>query len=1075
MKNLTRKFVLTFVLGLGLAFAAEAQTVQGVVKDATSEPVIGAAVVVDGTTLGASTGVDGSFTLNLPDAKNNVLVVSYIGMKTARIAVAGKTTIEVTLEEDATGIEDVVVVGYGVMKKSDLTGSVGSVAAEDIAARGTVRLEEALQGSVPGVNITQSNSRAGGSFSMQIRGQSSITKSNDPLYVIDGIVSGSMDFLNPEDIERVDVLKDASSTAIYGSRASGGVIMITTKGSKGATKARQMTVSYDGYYGVRDVARMPDFMDTKQFMNYRFARYMEYADKSNPSDGAGHPVYVLSNPTSVFPVASGTDYKQSLIFQRYMENKTYDWADEVLRTATQQNHFLSLEGSSETTAYRFGVGYQSEENVFVKNDYERLNLKGAFDSKLSKVVELGMSANFAYTLQDDFTTDGSNSYSPYNNAFWFAPVLSPWDDEGKLYEIPGKPGVSGISFTSTPNPLIDFQLPNAYVNQTRKFHVFGNFYVRLNLYDGLKFTTTFSPNYYHGRQGVFFGTGVSEEFPKGSAYYQNKKYNSASVVNTDRLDWTWDNQIDYSKTWGDHSLNAMGLFSMYASNKETYEMSGRNISDDKLTYHALGKAGSEGMAIDSGYTESSLVSFAARANYSYKGKYMATVTFRADGSSRFAKDNRWGYFPSAALAWRMSEENWMKNASWLDNLKLRVSYGVTGNNNVGDYVTASTASGPSYVIIGGAEVQGYYPNGLIDTGLVWEEVKEFDAGVDFSAFNGRLGLTADVYSRLSDGQIMNSTVPVETGETSITTNIGSIRNAGIELGFKFGVIRSKNFTWDMNVNFSRNWSKIKELPNGDDYGKNWFIGERINVLRDYKHTDVISDKGVTMITKDGPISYTLQEVYDKYGWMEGEMGVHDWNNDGKISDDDKQIFGCTDPKWMGSLSSSMAFKGFDFSFTIYTKQGQWSRSYFHEQYMDYNDRGRQKFNFDYYIPAGAYVLDDNGDIVQLTESKPGKYPYPTNADKAAGGWFSSTGSAKQEGYQYHDTSFVKVKNICLGYTFPKAWMKKIHVKSLRLYVNVLNPFCWTDYEGFDPEWASAGLVNGGPASVTYQFGANLKF
>ncbi|MBR5820197.1 MAG: SusC/RagA family TonB-linked outer membrane protein, partial [Alistipes sp.] len=678
MKNLTLKFVLTLVLGLGFAFVAEAQTVKGVVKDATGEPVIGAAVVVEGSTLGVSTGVDGSFVLNLPDANKDVLVVSYIGMKEARVNVAGKTLVEVTLEEDATGIEDVVVVGYGVMKKSDLTGSVGSVAAEDIAARGTVRLEEALQGSVPGVNITQSNSRAGGNFTMQIRGQSSITKSNDPLYVIDGIVSSSMDFLNPEDIERVDVLKDASSTAIYGSRASGGVIMITTKGSKGAQKAQQMTVSYDGYYGVRDVARMPDFMDTKQFMDYRFARYMEYADKSKPSDGAGHPVYVLSNPTSVFPVASGTDYKQSLIFQRYMENKTYDWANEVLRTATQQNHYLSLEGATEASSYRFGVGYQNEENVFVKNDYERINLKGAFDTKLSKVVELGMAANFAYTLQDDFTTDGSNSYSPYNNAFWFAPVLSPWDDNGDLYATPGKPGVSGISFTSTPNPLIDFQLPNAYVDQTRKFHVFGNFYVRLNLYDGLKFTTTLSPNFYHGRQGVFFGTGVTEQFPSGSSYFQNKKYNSAKVVNTDRLDWTWDNQIDYNKTWGDHSLSAMGLFSMYASNKETYEMSGRNISDDKLTFHALGKAGSEGMAINSSYTESSLVSFAARANYSYKGKYMATVTFRADGSSRFAKDNRWGYFPSAALAWRMSEESWMQDASWLDNLKLRVSYGVTG-------------------------------------------------------------------------------------------------------------------------------------------------------------------------------------------------------------------------------------------------------------------------------------------------------------------------------------------------------------------------------------------------------------
>ena len=594
-----------------------------------------------------------------------------------------------------------------------------------------------------------------------------------------------------------------------------------------------------------------------------------------------------------------------------MQNKTFNWADEVLRTAAQQNHYISASGSSESTSYRLGFGYQSEENVFKKNDYERFNIKGAFDSKLNKVVEAGMSVNLAYDVQDDFTTDGSNAYSPYNNAFWFAPILSPWDENGKLYEVPGKPG-NGVSFTSTPNPLIDFILPNAYENQTRKFHVFGSAYLRFNLYDGLKFTTTFSPNFYHGRQGIFFGTGVTDEFPLGSSWFQKKKYNEAKVVNTDRFDWTWDNQVDYNKTWGDHTFGAMGLFSMYASNKETYTMSGRNISDDKLSYHALAKAGTDGKSIASTYTESSLVSVAARLNYSYKGKYMATVTMRADGSSRFAEGNRWGFFPSAAVAWRMSEENFLKSASWLDNLKLRAAYGVTGNNNVNDYVTMSSAAGPNYVVIGGEEFQGYYPNGLIDLGLQWEEIKEFNFGVDFSAFNGRLGLTADVYRRLSDGQIMKATVPVETGETSITTNIGSVRNAGIELGFNFGVLRLQNFTWDLGVNFSRNWSKIKELPNGDDVANNWFLGERLNVLRDYKHTDVVTADGVTMHTKDGDVHYTLKEAYEKFGLYEGTMGVHDWNNDGKISDEDKQIYGCKDPKWMGSITSSMAFYGFDF-------------------------------------------------------------------------------------------------------------------------------------------------------------------
>lgn len=1080
MKNFSLKLLFTLVLGMGFAATASAQNLRGGVKDADGQPVIGASVVIEGTTLGTSTDLNGEFALNAPNPAANVLLVSFIGMKDERVNVAGRTRVDIVLTEDANQLEDVVVVGYGVIKKNDLTGSVGSVAAEEIAGRGTTRLEDALQGAVPGVSITQSNSRANGSFDIQIRGQASINNAASPLYVIDGIVCSSMDFLNPEDIERVDVLKDASSTAIYGSRASAGVIMITTKGSKGAGKAQQVTVSYDGYYGIRTKARMPNFMDTQEWMDYRFARFTEL-DKSTYPKGIspeGIPQFSIGErATSVFQGATGGDYTTSPLFPLYMQNKTYDWANEVLRTAAQQNHYISATGATESTAYRLGFGYQSEENVFKKNDYHRFNIKGAFDSKLNKVVEAGMSVNMAYDVQDDFTTDGSNVYSPYNNAFWFAPILSPWDEEGKLIQLPGKLS-SGGSFTSTPNPLIDFELPYAYANETRKFHVFGSAYLRFNLYDGLKFTTTFSPNFYHGRQGVFFGTGITEEHPYGSAWYQNSKRpadSQAEVTNTDRFDWTWDNQVDYNQTWGDHTFGAMGLFSMYQSNKETYYQKSQNISDDKLTFHALEKAAIT-QPNKSTYTESSLVSVAARLNYAYKGKYMATVTMRADGSSRFAKGNRWGFFPSAAVAWRMSEEGFLKNASWLDNLKVRAAYGVTGNNNVNDYVTMSSAGGPNYVVIGGEEYQGYYPNGLIDLGLQWEEIKEFNFGVDFSAFNGRLTLTADAYRRLSDGQIMKATVPVETGETSITTNIGSVRNAGIELGFNFGMVRSKNFTWDLGVNFSRNWSKIKELPSGDDVANNWFIGERLNVLRDYKHTDVVTRDGVTMHTKDGDVHYTLKEAYEKFGLYEGTMGVHDWNNDGKITDADKQIYGCKDPKWMGSITSSMAFYGFDFGFTIYTKQGQWSRSYIHEQYTDYNDRGRQKIVMDYYIPAGTPVIDHaTGNIITLETAKPGKYPYPNNSSNSGGGWYGSKGSAKGEGYQYHDTSFVKVKNICLGYTFPKRWMQKAHIKQLRLYVNVLNPFCWTDYEGFDPEWASATLVNGGPASVTYQIGANLKF
>ncbi|MCH5334527.1 MAG: TonB-dependent receptor [Alistipes sp.] len=1052
---------------------------------------MGAAVTVDGTTLGASTNIDGQFTLNVPDASKAVLTVSYIGMKTQSVPVNGRTHINITLEEDTQQIDDVVVVGYGVMKKSDLTGSVSSVSAEDIASRGTTRLEESLMGAVPGVIVTQADSRAGGSFNIQVRGQSSIGRSTTPLYVIDGIASSSMDYLNPEDIERIDVLKDASSTAIYGSRASNGVVIITTKGGKAAAGASNATVTYDGYYGFRQVARTPNLMTATEFMDFRFARFTtlttEKYDGSKYAgvDASGVPHYQITNSDleSAFLMRSGGEsYRDSKLYELYMAGfKGYDWIKAVTRTAAQQNHYIAVNGANENMNYRLGFGYQSEENVMKENDYHRFNMKGQFDSKISKVFEAGMSINMAYTVDDKFTTN--TSYSPYVNALYFNPFVSPFDENGKLYKYPGAKDAFGSSaqFTSTVNPLIDLYDQN-YIDQDRKFHMFGNIYLRANLYDGLRMTTTLSPSFYHGRTAQFFAKGITEENPEGSQFYTSQKTNEGYIANTDRFDWTWDTQIDYNKTWGDHNFTAMGLFSMNQNTKETSSLKGREIADDRLTFNALNKASGD-KEIASSYTESSMVSVAARFNYSYKGKYMATVTMRADGSSRFAPGKQWGFFPSAAFAWRMSEEKFLKNADWLTNLKWRISYGVTGNNNVDDYVTHNTASGPSYGVLDGSEVNGYYPGGMINQALIWEKIKEFDFGVDFGALDNRIVLTADVYRKLSDGQIMSRSIPHETGETTTTFNIGSILNKGIEIGLNFGVVRTKSFTWDLGVNFSRNWNKILELSNGkvDEPANNRFIGERLNVLRDYKHTDVITDKGVTMHTKDGDIHYTLQELFDRYGekykWYEGQVAVHDWNNDGVINDDDKQIYGCTDPKWIGSITSTMNFKGFDFSFMIYTKQGQWSKSPMHDgKYAKWSDRGNQHFSFDFYIPKGAPIIDPKtGDIVAAAETHYGKYPYPNNSDTSFGGFYSDKGSAKGENYQYHNTSFVKVKNITLGYTFPKEWMKKAHIKSLRVYLNVTNPFCWSDYEGFDPEWASANLAMGGLSTVTYQIGANIKF
>lgn len=522
-----------------LAFAQK--TIQGTVKDANGDPMIGVTITDQNGKAGGITDLDGKFTIQNADP-NTVLTFSYIGCKPKKVKVGSQKTWNIVLEDDNAALDEVVVVGYGTMRKRDVTGSIASVNSEKIAARGTTNLAESLQGSVPGVNITQSGSRAGAGFNIQVRGQASINKQAQPLYVIDGVVCDNMDFLNPDDIDRIDVLKDASSTAIYGSRASAGVIMITTKGSKGADKAQKATISYDGYYGIKKTARMPEFMDANEFMDYRFARYTTLDGKSYDGssrkgvDAEGHPHYRIKDTdlNSAFLTRKGaTSYKDSKLYELMMDPNFdgYDWKKQVTRTAAQQNHFISAAGATDKVNYRVGMGYQGEENVFKGNDYERFNFKGSMDAKLSKIFEAGFSTNMSMSRTQDVCTDGI--FSPYVNAFYFNPFVSPTDADGNLIPNPGAKAAFGsdAQFTSTYNPLIDLNDGN-YTNETKMYRLMGNFYLRANIIKGLKFTTTFSPNYSHKRQGIFYATGINEGNDVGSTYYQKNKTNFGSVANT---------------------------------------------------------------------------------------------------------------------------------------------------------------------------------------------------------------------------------------------------------------------------------------------------------------------------------------------------------------------------------------------------------------------------------------------------------------------------------------------------------------------------------------------------------------
>ncbi len=657
------------------------KTISGHVVDQNGEALIGVSVAQKGTSNGVITDLDGNFTLNVP--ANAVLTVSYVGYKKQEIKVGNQQKLSITLESDNKLLDEVVVVGYGVVKKADLTGSVGSVKAENISAKGATSLMESLQGQVAGVNISQSSSRAGDGFSVQIRGKSSLN-GGEPLYVIDGVVCDNMNFLNPMDIEKVDILKDASSTAIYGSRATNGVVMISTK--RGDSNVTRTTVSYDGYYGVKTKANMPDFMDGDQFMKFRFSRYLTSA----LDNATGLTKWDMS--ASNFANFWGGD--SQVVKDMYLNKKYTNWFDIVTRDGSQQNHFLNISGNAKDITYHVGLGYQNEKGILY-DGYERWNLKGALEHKISEKVLAGFSTNLATSMKKN------GSQNSVLSGFRMTPNMPCYYWEGEnagqpIYQ-PGKDAVvypNGGGPTSNINPVIDRDNSK---DDTRYYDMMANLYLQYSPVKDIIFKTTFSPMYSKNTRGTFYGT---------STQLRQGKTNMAEKYNNDVFSYTWDTQANYMKSIGDHSFNALALFSVYEQKSEGDYINVVDMPFD-VDWYNLGS----GTVQDkwSYYNKISMLSYVGRINYAYKGRYMVTVSSRWDGSSKFQKNNRWGMFPSAALAWRISDEKFMEPANkWLSNLKLRASFGITGNNaGVGPYDTQALANVKYYYNFGSNIANGY--------------------------------------------------------------------------------------------------------------------------------------------------------------------------------------------------------------------------------------------------------------------------------------------------------------------------------------------------------------------------------
>jgi TonB-linked SusC/RagA family outer membrane protein len=1020
--------------------------VSGKVTDSKGQTLPGVTIVIQGTSQGTITATDGSYTLtNVPS--DAVLIFSFVGMKTQEVVVGSKTEISLSLTEETIGLEEVVAIGYGVKKKTDLTGAVGSVDAKAMVAKGTQQVLEALQGQVPGVNISSISGRAGSGFAIQIRGQNSLI-GGDPLYVVDGIVVDDISFLNPTDIDRVDILKDASSSAIYGSRGSNGVVQIITKQAR--SEDNKITVSYDGSYGIKQIARLPDFMDGEEFWHFRLAAYV--TGKTDPNTNMTD--FSISEKNAYSAIVS------PYVLQRVLNNDYFDWVDAVFKNSAQQNHVVSLTGNSKNTSYAVFLGYSRDQGSFEGDKMDRFNIRSQFNSKIKNIATIGTQINMSFTDHD------AGAENLVKDALLMNPMIHAYDEEGNLVNQPGIPSTlhippGGNSMTSKFNPLVDIKNT---INNSRQYHILANIYGELTPVKGLLLKTQFSPKLRIARKGEYYGLYTDMRFEDGS--------DQAILDKLENIDHTWDNSVVYTGKTDDHVYDGTFVFSTYQTR---FEDSFTDVQDLAVPgFYNLGSA-SVINATGSSFIKSTMLSFIARFNYTYKGKYLITVSDRWDGSSKLAK--KWESFPSIAVGWRLSEEEFIKNkVDWIDNLKLRVSYGYSGNNNIAAYATQAIADQKTWYGFGKSDTElglGMGPGGISNYALTWEKTHETNVGVDFGFLRGKISGSIDYYDKISDGLLMDRKLPVESGilNAKIVDNVGSVNNKGIEVGLTTTNIKTKDVLWTTTYTYSCNKNKIVSLYGGkeDDLGNKWFIGHPVETAYQYIYDGVINaEMAQSKWAKDNKLTEGMATVKD----ISGPDGIPD----GLITPLDRTFTGSPFPKWIGSLNSALTIKNIDFSFNIYVNQGRYVASSFYENNMSVGGRQKYKLDLDYYVPENISISAlptaagfPENTTFELTPNTDAQLPRPN----VAGPYYDTENDDFQNGWA--DASFVKVKNITLGYTFPRVIVEKMKMTNLRMYVNVLNPFVFSDYKGYDPEWADTSSKNDGPSMIIWQFGFNVKF
>lgn len=1060
-------FILVFV---SMSAYAQSLTVTGKVIDSEGYEVIGGSVTIKGAAgVGTVTDVNGNYSLKVNDASKDVLVFSYVGMTSQEVKVDGRSVIDVTLKADAVMLEEVVAIGYATVKRKDLTGSVASVNSKELSKVSTSDITQALAGRMAGVQVMQSEGAPGASISIRVRGGISITQSNEPLYIIDGFPSeDGMSTLDPAEIETIDILKDASATAIYGARGANGVVVITTKSGGKEGKA---TVTFDSYVGFKKVAKKLDVLSTREFalLDYERRYYSAFTAKNSTQED-------LDKAVANFEALYG---KYADIDANYANRAGIDWQDQTLgRTALTQNYRVGVSGGTDKLNYNLAYSYYDEEGAMVYSGNKKHNISFNMNHKLND--RLSITARISYDQMKIYgmgTSEGGDRFNKMQHILQYRPMvgINGTDDLLLGDEDP-------LLVDDTGNVMQNPLLSAAEETKDREYRTFqANGGFTLKLIKGLSFRNTTGMRYQTRRNDTFYGD---------KSITAKRSSINGSIQNIENSSFQTSNVLNYNWAGKGHDITAM-LGQEYVNRwNRSFSAAAANFPNDDIGLGDLSLGLPTAVSSSENYDDK-LLSFFARFNYGFKDKYLFTASFRADGSSKFGKNNKWGYFPAFSAAWRLGEEEFIKNLNIFSDLKVRLGYGMAGNNRIDSYVSLPMLTSVTYPN-GDSTQPGYVSKQIPNPNLKWEANKTFNFGLDFGFFNQRLTISPEFYINRSSNLLLNAKLPTSSGYDSMVINAGETENKGIDLTINSTNIMTKDFTWNTAVTLSHNKNSVKKLTGEDvqlweasfGYNQNTHIigvnqplGQMYGYVTDglYQVSDFDYDEATKTYTLKDGVPYSGKKTDVKPGmWKFKNV---DGSEDNKITENDKTVIGNAYPKFYGGINNTFTYKDFDLSIFLTYSFGN---DVFNATKLTNTKTALQNKNvLDIANSSNRWVVvNKKGELI----TDPQEMADINKGKTVAAVYDNEIGDTYIHSWAVEDGSYLKLSNITLGYTFPRKMLSKIGISKLRLYATGSNLLTWTKYTGFDPEVSTmgSGLTPGVdfgayPKSRSFVFGINLAF